>query len=152
MTINKKDQERLRRLSEAAESPGALPPGTTLRSAEATAEGRRLVADALGGVDEMEKVIRRGRKNLDPAQGRGDSPMVRVRIPEDRDTALARLEERLERNRSELVREAIDLLLDRYDAPEASAARARDANLQEAREHLTAAVASLDALGPTVAR
>lgn len=147
MTISKKDQERLSRLSEAAERPGVLPPGATLRGSQATAEARRLLADALGGHDEVEKALRPGPKSLDGSQNnKGPSPVIRVRIPADRDVNLARLEQAVHRNRSELIREAIDLLLERYGATEPPDTKTREAGLREAREHLNAAMASLEAL------
>lgn len=124
MTIRKADQERLAALAAAAESATELPAGdgyTHLTGEAARAEGNRMLLEALGSPAAIEKEIRRGRPPLGASVPAGSSaPTIRARIDPDRESRLQAIERATNKNRSLLLREAVDLLLSAYEEPKAS--------------------------------
>ena len=89
-----------------------MPKGSRVVSgAEAATHGRALMLREYGSEAALDAVLRKvGRTRLGE-QPKGASPTVRGRLPEADFAAFKRLEERTGKNQSELVREAIQLLL-----------------------------------------
>lgn len=79
--------------------------------AAAAADGRELMLREYGNEEALDAVLRRaGRRRLGEHL-KGASPTVRGRLPEADFAAFKRLEERTGKKQSELVREAVQLLL-----------------------------------------
>jgi hypothetical protein len=81
-----------------------------LRGAAAAAAGHELMLAEYGSEEAINRAIRAGRPCVGDAK-RGPSPTVRGRIPDADYAALARLRQLSGKCESELVREAIHLLL-----------------------------------------
>ena len=76
--------------------------------------GRDLMLGEFGGDAKLDTMLRRaGRRRLGE-QAKGGSPSVRGRLPEAEFAAFKLLEERTGKNQSELVREAVHLLLEHH--------------------------------------
>ncbi|MGB3910127.1 MAG: ribbon-helix-helix domain-containing protein [Pseudolysinimonas sp.] len=86
---------------------------------EAAAHGRALMLREYGTEEALENVLRRAGRKRVGEQALGASPTVRGRISEADYAAFKRLEERTGKNQSELLREAVQLLLaeHRHDVP-----------------------------------
>jgi hypothetical protein len=78
---------------------------------EAAAHGRALMLREYGSEAALEHVLRRAGRKRAGEQPLGPSPTVRGRIPEADFAAFKKLEERSGKSQSELVREAVQLLL-----------------------------------------
>lgn len=116
MTINKKEQARLAGLAELAENDAALPAeGESVSGAAAMAFGLDLFAQAAGGQAALDTAIRSGRPRLDRTGSRGTrAKAAQVRLNALQWDALSEVVSVTGRQQSELLREAVDLLLDRY--------------------------------------
>ena len=98
----------------ADESARALPIGPATTGKAASAAGRDFLVKEYGSIEAVEREIRQGRRKVgDPR--RGDSPVVRGRIPEADRAAFDLLIAQTGKKESELVREAVHLLLQRHD-------------------------------------
>ena len=90
------------------------PPLSVKTGAEAAASGRAFLVKEFGSEEALERMLRRGRPRGGEAP-RGESPVVRGRISASDFAAFKQLEQRTGRKQSELVREAVHLLLAEYD-------------------------------------
>lgn len=119
MTISKKDEERLAAQAEYIESDAPLPatdPARIRRGAASAAFGHQLLLEALGSEEAIEQEVRRGRPPVGSAASTGkSSPVIRARIDEERLARLDAITADTHKERSVLVREAIDLLLASYE-------------------------------------
>lgn len=86
--------------------------GAELRGADAAAAGREFLLREYGSMTAVEAAMRPGRPKL--GTKRGPSPTVRGRVPEVDRAAFDVLIEQSGKNESELVREAVHLLLERH--------------------------------------
>jgi hypothetical protein len=105
--------DQLAALAERLTDPASPPPKLSEIATgwEAAAHGRALMLREYGTEEALGRVLRRaGRKRMG-VQPLGASPTVRGRIPEADFAAFKQLEERTGKNQSELVREAVQLLL-----------------------------------------
>jgi len=95
--------------------------------AEAAAHGRALMLREYGTEEALDRVLRRAGRKRVGEQPLGASPTVRGRIPEADFAAFKQLEKRTGKNQSELVREAVQLLLaeHRHDVSTGSVAGRR---------------------------
>lgn len=84
-------------------------PRHVLTGGDAAAAGREFLISQYGGEEALERAVRRGRPR-DGTPG-GTSPTVRGRISNSDFAAFKRLEHATGKNQSELVREAVRLLL-----------------------------------------
>lgn len=90
-----------------------VPIGPATTGTSASAAGRDFLVKEYGSIEAVENEIRRGRRKVgDPR--RGESPVVRGRIPEADRAALDLLIAQTGKRESELVREAVHLLLERH--------------------------------------
>lgn len=87
--------------------------GEPLRGEAAASAGRELLLREYGSDNAIGQAIRSGRPRVGDAK-RGPSPTVRGRIAEEDFAALLRLEAQSGKSQSALVREAIQLLLERH--------------------------------------
>ncbi len=94
------------------DSSTPMPKMSEVSTGAAAAEhGRELMLREYGNEEALDAVLRRaGRRRLGE-QPKGASPTVRGRLPEADFAAFKRLEERTGKKQSELVREAVQLLL-----------------------------------------
>ncbi|GAB2761349.1 hypothetical protein [Sinomonas soli] len=92
-------------------APGQpLPAAEEVRVGEAAAAGgREFMVSQYGSWEAVEEAIRAGRPRL--GGGHGPSPVARTRVTVQQDAALSELEAETGKKRSELLRDAIDLLL-----------------------------------------
>lgn len=97
------------RLSDPTSPPANLSEIAT--GAEAAAHGRALMLREYGTDEALGRVLRRAGRKRVGEQPLGASPTVRGRIPEADFAAFKQLEVRTGKNQSELVREAVQLLL-----------------------------------------
>lgn len=79
--------------------------------AEAAAQGRALLLREYGSEEALEVALRRAGRTRLGEQPKGASPTVRGRLPEADFAAFKQLEELTGKKQSELVREAVQLLL-----------------------------------------
>lgn len=84
-------------------------PEAVLTGEEAAAEGRAFLLREYGSEEALQGALRPGRPRV--GSPRGESPTVRGRISDADFVAFKRLEERTGKKQSELVREAVQLLL-----------------------------------------
>ena len=77
----------------------------------AAAHGRALMLREYGSEEALDAVLRRAGRTRLGEHPKGASPTVRGRLPEADFAAFKRLEERTGKKQSELVREAVQLLL-----------------------------------------
>ncbi len=100
-------------LAERLTDPAAPLPRLTeiATGAEAAAHGRALMLREYGSEEALDAVLRRAGRTRLGEQPKGASPTVRGRIPEADFAAFKRLEELTGKKQSELVREAVQLLL-----------------------------------------
>ena len=84
-------------------------PEAVLTGEAAAAEGRAFLLREYGGEEALQGALRPGRPRV--GSPRGESPTVRGRISDADFAAFKRLEERTGKKQSELVREAVQLLL-----------------------------------------
>ncbi len=84
-------------------------PTAVLTGAAAAAEGRAFLLREYGSEEALQRALRPGRPRVG-APG-GESPTVRGRISDADFAAFKQLEERTGKKQSELVREAVQLLL-----------------------------------------
>lgn len=87
--------------------------GEPLQGEAAAAAGRAMLLGEYGSDKAIARAIRTGRPRVGEAK-RGPSPTVRGRIAEHDYAALAQLEERTGKSESALVREAVHMLLQKY--------------------------------------
>ena len=143
MALTKEEQEHYHQLAAEAEG-GALmkTTGTALRGADAAAAGRALLVDALGSDEALTAALRRGRPPAS-VESNGRSPLLQFRAAPDRVAALAELEHFSGLNRSDLLREGLELLLAKHtrNEPDETAHQ-----LQRVSTLLTHAKAEVDAL------
>lgn len=97
----------------ADESVPVVPGGPALTGAAAAAAGRNFLVSEYGSIEAVHAEIRRGRRKVGDTR-RGESPVVRGRIPESDRAAFDQLIEQTGKKESELVREAVHLLLQRH--------------------------------------
>jgi hypothetical protein len=86
-------------------------PTDVATGAGAAARGRALMVRQYGSEAALDAVLRRAGRTRLGEQPKGASPTVRGRLPEADFAAFKRLEEHTGKNQSELVREAVQLLL-----------------------------------------
>ena len=84
-------------------------PSAVLTGDAATAEGRAFLLREYGSEEALQRALRPGRRPAGAPSG--ESPTVRARISDEDFTAFKLLEERTGKKQSELVREAVQLLL-----------------------------------------
>lgn len=116
--MNNDDEERLAQLAEAEQHP-ARPlsgEGRTYRAGEATEIGEALLMSAYGTQRAIAEEIRRGRPQIRSPKKPVTEPVIRARISMIDDERLVALQKRTQKTRSELIREAVELLLLSYDA------------------------------------
>ncbi|MEO5535742.1 MAG: ribbon-helix-helix domain-containing protein [Pseudolysinimonas sp.] len=100
-------EDLARRMTDPAIS--LSPPSTVLTGEAAAAEGRAFLLREYGSEDALERALRPGRPRVGDTSGA--SPTVRGRISSTDFAAFKLLEERTGKKQSELVREAVHLLL-----------------------------------------
>ena len=88
---------------------------TPLRGNEAAAAGRALLLAEYGSDKAINQAIRSGRPRVGDAK-RGPSPIVRGRVADSDYAALAKVEQLTGKSESALVREAVQMLLQKYQA------------------------------------
>lgn len=93
------------------------PPAEVLTGEAAAAHGRAFLLSEYGSEEALDAVLRRAGRTRLGEQPKGASPTVRSRVPEADFVALKRLETETGKSQSELVREAIALLLDQHRRP-----------------------------------
>lgn len=105
--------EHLAALAEHVNDPTSAPPKVSGIAVgdEAAEHGRALILSEFGSESALEHVLRRAGRKRRGEQPLGASPTVRGRIPEADFAAFKNLEERSGKSQSELVREAVQLLL-----------------------------------------
>ena len=86
-------------------------PTDVATGAEAAARGRALMLREFGSEEALDRVLRRAGRTRLGEHPKGASPTVRGRLPEADFAAFKRLEEQTGKKQSELVREAVQLLL-----------------------------------------
>jgi len=104
-----KTQEQYAAAAQWAEQmdPSTLQGAPTHRGEAAATFGRRMLEEALGGEEELAKVLP-GRPSIDPQAGPGRHARIRhVRLAESIDTALDEIAHRQNRTASEVLRDAI---------------------------------------------
>ncbi len=84
-------------------------PGTVFTGATAAAEGRAFLLREYGSEEALQRALRPGRPRVGSPSG--ESPTVRGRISDADFAAFKQLEEQTGKKQSELVREAVQLLL-----------------------------------------
>lgn len=89
------------------------PVGSALTGAEAAAVGHDFLVQEYGGEQAMKRAIRRGRPRVGEARS-GGSPVVRARISQADFAAFTQLEHTTGKSQAELVREGVQLLLERH--------------------------------------
>ncbi|UFS59697.1 ribbon-helix-helix domain-containing protein [Subtercola endophyticus] len=85
--------------------------GKALHGAAAAAAGREFLLREYGSEEELRAALRPGRPRIGAPSASGESPTVRGRISERDYAAFKTLESKTGKKQSELVREAIHLLL-----------------------------------------
>ncbi|HBS73772.1 MAG TPA: hypothetical protein DEB55_05210 [Microbacterium sp.] len=107
------DDKEFAALAERLTDPSTpMPKGSEPASgAEAAAHGRSLMLREYGGEAALDKVLRRAGRTRLGDEPKGASPTVRGRLPEADFAAFKQLEQRTGKKQSELVREAVQLLL-----------------------------------------
>jgi hypothetical protein len=107
------ESDQLAALADRLSDPTAPPPKVSeiATGAKAAAHGRALMLREYGTEEALGRVLRRAGRKRVGEQPLGASPTVRGRIPEADFAAFKQLEERTGKNQSELVREAVQLLL-----------------------------------------
>jgi len=85
-----------------------------LRDDDATAAGRDFLLREFGSEEAIMAELRPGRPRIGKQPDRGPSPTVRGRISEQDFAAVKQLEEQTGKTQSELVREGIQLVIERY--------------------------------------
>jgi hypothetical protein len=116
--MNSDDETRLAELADAEQHP-ARPlssAGAAYRGSEAAEVGTALLLSAFGTQRAIASEIRSGRPQIRAPKKPVTEPMIRTRISMIDDERLDALQKRTQKTRSELVREAIELLLLSYDA------------------------------------
>ncbi len=105
--------EEFEALAERLTDPATPMPRMTNIStgAEAAAHGRALMLREYGSEEALEAELRRAGRTRLGEQPEGASPTVRGRLPEADFAAFKQLEELTGKKQSELVREAVQLLL-----------------------------------------
>ncbi|GGD31212.1 hypothetical protein GCM10010915_09350 [Microbacterium faecale] len=80
---------------------------------DASRRGRQLIEMVLDEDElaELETAIRRGRPSVGAVGPRGESPKRQVRLPVDLDRALTERAEKEQRNRSDVIRDALSSYL-----------------------------------------
>ncbi len=90
----------------------SLPKGSEISvGVPAAAHGRALMLREYGSEEALDTVLRRAGRARLGEHSKGASPTVRGRLPEADFAALKLLEERTGKKQSELVREAVQMLL-----------------------------------------
>lgn len=87
--------------------------GESASGEDAAAKGRDFLLGEFGSDEAIEDAIRAGRPRVDGSKARGESLIVRGRVPDHDAAALALLAARTGRTQSDLVREAVHELLER---------------------------------------
>ena len=108
------EDERLAALAEHVTDPDTPMPaggGHVLTGAAAAAHGRAFLLEEYGSEEALERVLRRAGRKASGVPAKGASPTVRGRIPAADFAEFKQLEELTGKNQSELVREAVQLLL-----------------------------------------
>jgi hypothetical protein len=105
--------ENLAALAERLTDPSTpLPKGSEVATGEAAAaRGRALMLREYGSEQALDAVLRRAGRTRLGEHPKGASPTVRARLPEADFAAFKQLEEQTGKKQSELVREAVRLLL-----------------------------------------
>ncbi|MCY0905455.1 hypothetical protein [Arthrobacter sp. H14-L1] len=88
-----------------------------LHGRDATEAGRTFLLREYGTEEALNAALRPGRPKVGQKHARGESPTVRGRIPEADFAAFKQLEEQTGKGQSELVREAVLLLLSQHSWP-----------------------------------
>lgn len=89
-----------------------MPKGSKISTSEAAAaHGRALMLREYGSEQALDAVLRRAGRTRLGEHPKGASPTVRGRLPEADFAAFKQLEEQTGKKQSELVREAVQLLL-----------------------------------------
>lgn len=84
-------------------------PSAVLTGDAAAAAGRAFLLDEYGSEEALQRALRPGRRRVGAPSG--ESPTVRARISDEDFAAFKLLEKRTGKKQSELVREAVQLLL-----------------------------------------
>jgi len=84
-----------------------------LRGDAAAAAGHALLLDEYGSDQAINQAVRSGRPRVGDAK-RGPSPIVRGRVADSDYVALAKVEQLTGKSESALVREAVQMLLQKY--------------------------------------
>lgn len=87
-------------------------PGAVLTGAAAAAEGRAFLLREYGSEEALQRALRPGRPRV--GSPGGESPTVRGRISDADFAAFKQLEKQTGKKQSELVREAVQLLLSEH--------------------------------------
>jgi len=88
--------------------------GEALTGADAAAVGRALMLRDFGSDKAIEEALRTGRPRVDGSRTSGHTVGVTARIPDNERDALMRLAQQTGRNKSDLIREGVQLLLERH--------------------------------------
>lgn len=88
--------------------------GKALHGAEAAEAGRSFLLREFGSEEALQEALKPGRPKVGQKKTAGASPTVRGRIPESEFAAFKALEAETGKGQSELVREAVHLLLQRH--------------------------------------
>lgn len=117
MSLSETDQERYSRLAALEEHPGGTSSDGDSQTGEAaSAIGRQMLLEALGGEQAVKIALRGGRPNLSGSVGSGAaSPTIRVRVTPVLRRDLETLRIRLKApNTSAIVRDALEEYLRRH--------------------------------------
>ena len=91
-------------------------PGSVLTGAAAAEAGRAFLLKEYGSEEALAEALRPGRPKLGNAYERGPSREIRGRVTAQQFRAIAELQARTSRSQSEIVRDAIQALLEKEGA------------------------------------
>lgn len=91
-------------------------PGSVLTGAAAAEAGRAFLLKEYGSEEALAEALRPGRPKLGNAYERGPSREIRGRVTAQQFRAIAELQKRTSRSQSEIVRDAIQALLEKENA------------------------------------
>ena len=112
--MNEKRKADYDALDERLAGPGQLRVGEVRTGGDAAAAGRDFLLQEYGSDKAIADAVRTGRPRVGEPK-RGESPTVRARIADADYMAFKELETELGRKQSELVREAVHLLLQHHN-------------------------------------
>ena len=147
--MKEREEERYARMADEAESGEALAsqPERAESGSAAAAIGRQLLLNALGDGDAFVKATR-GRPPIGAAQNeRGNSPVLRARVSQETLERFEWIARTTRQNRSDLLREAVDLLVEHYPRNDETQPADDDTlNLGVVRVELAETLSRLDAV------